>query len=243
MACDASPQVPANTTFTALALSSDHSCALTDNGRAYCWGANEARQSSPPSREKFAAIDTSLEYGCGIRESDGTAVCWGSNYGGRASPPSDQRFTAIGVGQYHVCALRPEGRPRNVGDIANLPMERHPHPMSASLKSEAGEATAVGCERTAKSSAGAEGFPPVATRTLEGERFSTISVGSEQACGIRFDGTGVCLGGYPHRAPRDERFSAVSTDSGHSCGLRLDGTVICWGGGGLRRPTLTTVGS
>ena len=63
----------------------------------------------------------------------------------------------------------------------------------------------------------------------ENERFTMISIGSEQACGVRVDGSVLCWGDRARDIPSNYRFSSVSTYSGHTCGLLLDGSIACWG--------------
>ena len=60
-----------------------------------------------------------------------------------------------------------------------------------------------------------------------------ISIGSEQACGVRFNNTVLCWGKHADRSTQPEGLllSSVSTDSSNTCGLRLDRTAVCWGWG------------
>lgn len=98
--CDAGPTVyPCSTvpapvtgglTFTALAVSSGHSCALTATGAAYCWGFNgfgalgdntQGDRYAPVQVAgglAFAALTVGGAHTCGLT-TDGTAYCWGMN--------------------------------------------------------------------------------------------------------------------------------------------------------------------
>lgn len=161
---------PLNETFTALALSYGHSCALAGDGKEYCWGDNDVGQASPPTGEKFSSIDTSQGHSCGLRKSDGLAVCWGSDYGWRASPPPDQPFTAIGVGQTHVCALRPDGTAECWGnDIYDEGLHRHRR-TNVSQLSAVEMATVAVCAQTVRSRAGAKSPCMALTRVRRARR-------------------------------------------------------------------------
>ena len=76
--------------FVAVSAGAGHTCALSDTGRAYCWGGNATgtlgtgdtalRRSPTPVEASFAfsRIAAGFLHTCGIR-SDGAAFCWGIN--------------------------------------------------------------------------------------------------------------------------------------------------------------------
>jgi len=75
-------------TFTAVAAGSGHACALTPDGRAYCWGDNAFGQLGTSSTDqsmtpaevagdlRFASLTAGDRHTCGIA-TDGQAYCWG----------------------------------------------------------------------------------------------------------------------------------------------------------------------
>lgn len=107
-----------------------HTCGVTTDSLAYCWGANSYGQlgdgttngRATPTRVagglKFTHISAGGHYTCGLL-ANGEAYCWGSIYaadrvGEPASPnptrmtaPASVTFTAIAVGANHACALTP----------------------------------------------------------------------------------------------------------------------------------------
>ena len=60
--------------------------------------------------------------------------------------------------------------------------------------------------------------------------FVSVSSGSNNACGLRADGTIVCQGKseYGNLSP-EEHLTSISISDTHICGLRDDGIAVCWG--------------
>jgi alpha-tubulin suppressor-like RCC1 family protein len=109
----------------------EHSCGLSAEGRAYCWGANDAGQlgdgstasSSKPvavtGGHEFLALTAGDQYTCGLRL-DHSIVCWGANESGQlgngttssSSVPvevaSDVSFDVIAAGGTHSCGISSE---------------------------------------------------------------------------------------------------------------------------------------
>jgi alpha-tubulin suppressor-like RCC1 family protein len=128
-----------------LALGSDHSCALRDDGRVLCWGStlrgklgnsNNAATDTPDPEPTL--IDNSAlgivqqvavgtDHSCALRE-DGRVLCWGGNSRGQlgnsvnigtVTPNPAPTLVDNGelgtvrrlaIGDFHSCALRDDGR-------------------------------------------------------------------------------------------------------------------------------------
>lgn len=60
--------------------------------------------------------------------------------------------------------------------------------------------------------------------------FTSVSVGSDCACGVRVDKTIACwvVGGYGTCEPPSGTFSAISLGFSASCGVETLGTISCW---------------
>jgi alpha-tubulin suppressor-like RCC1 family protein len=118
-------------TFATLSAGDAHTCGLTTNGVAYCWGWNFDGQlgtgsAGAPSgtpvivapRLSFLAIASGHSHTCAV-EGSGVAYCWGQNLSGRlgtgtttaAIVPTPGRvvgelvFTRVTAGEARTCAV------------------------------------------------------------------------------------------------------------------------------------------
>jgi len=59
----------------------------------------------------------------------------------------------------------------------------------------------------------------------------SVSVGGNQSCGIKEDGTLLCWGGQyeDELCPPEEQFSQVSVGAEYACGVTTDHRALCWG--------------
>ena len=224
----------------------DHSCAVTTDGSAYCWGRNDFGQlgngttiSTPtPARVapglnlRFAAIAAGYGFTCGVA-TDGQGLCWGRNELGqlgdgttteRTLPTAiavgaDLRFTSIAAGAGFACSLTTDGRTFCWGrnEFGNL-----------------GDGTS------------APRRVPAEVAPALGLRFNSITLGQYHACGVAADGRAYCWGrndygqlgdaSFDHRSRPVSlgsgpglRFRMVSAGGGHSCGVATDERAYCWG--------------
>lgn len=115
-------------TFTSISAGSDHTCGLTANLEAYCWGIGTDSQLGNGTRDNrseptlvsgnllFEAIDAGGTHTCGV-VLDGEVYCWGLGVNGQLGVPGVGRtdvpllvsgglfFQSISVGGSHTCAI------------------------------------------------------------------------------------------------------------------------------------------
>ncbi len=126
---------------SAIAAGSRHTCALTDQGAAYCWGRNTygelgnnstGDQNAPVPVSNMTSGVVSIAGGfyhtCGVT-GDGAAKCWGYNNNGQLGDNSTDDspipvqvsgltsgVVAVSTGNYFSCALTKAGGARCWGD-------------------------------------------------------------------------------------------------------------------------------
>ena len=137
--CSRSPvQVSGEHTWESVSVGDFHTCGLTPDDRAFCWGSNRAGELGTPTEELCAWPPNSdqlrscstvpvpvsgsltfqmLEAGnlrsCGV-STQGTVHCWGVLVSGDPTPepvaiPGPVPFRSVSTGSQHACAVGPEG--------------------------------------------------------------------------------------------------------------------------------------
>ncbi len=216
--------------FTAISAGGSHTCGVTLNGAAFCWGSGgegelgigtsaaygHAMPAAVAGGHVFTAVSVTWGYSCGLADG-GTAYCWGSGHGGTevclnglcsttpVAVAGVPRFSVLGVGGWYDCGLTVGG-------------------------------SAYCWWWDGRSS-------PVAVG--EGLTFVALTVGGSHACALTAGGVAYCWGGNfygqlgtgdtvsssltPRAVAGGLRFSALSAGEQHTCALTSSGAVYCWG--------------
>jgi alpha-tubulin suppressor-like RCC1 family protein len=242
--CEGSTLEPVAAPLPVVALSSggDHTCALTVQGIAACWGSGTAGQlgnrrltgSHTPefvdSGVAFRSIGAGQSHTCALA-ADGAAWCWGWNPYFQRGNSSDtatarpvavsggHRFETLSAGSNHTCALKADG-----------------------------SAWCWGYNRYGQLGDGTTTTPGEPVAVLTGVRFSQISAGGHHSCALSMEpGANVYCWGLnavgqvgaggdavmvtsPVPAAGAVHLATVSAGFDHSCGLSADGILYCWGG-------------
>jgi alpha-tubulin suppressor-like RCC1 family protein len=226
-----------------------HTCGVTMDNRAYCWGGNGYGQlgigstldTSRPVAVARGLLLTQVSAGhlhtCGVT-TDGAIYCWGLNDNGQLGNGSlsqrvrpvlvkgGLRFIQVDAGSFHTCAVTTENRAYCWGDNGY---------------------GAVGDGGT-----GADRLTPAAVAGARG--FRRVSAGYNYSCGVTLADKAFCWGdnswgqlGTGTRDPEDGgprhskpeavagglSFRQVAAGDGvHTCGRTTDDRAYCWGFGG-----------
>jgi alpha-tubulin suppressor-like RCC1 family protein len=224
----------------------NHTCGLTKEGAAYCWGEGGVGQlgadpSAPRSRPqpvvgglRFTSLSAGDSHTCGITP-DWNAYCWGYNYIGQLGNGSvDNSFVPIKVagglalqtisaGNVHTCALTLSGNAYCWGaDFGGVLGTGQPGPDGCQFSP---------CALTPQPVAG-------------GLTFTVISAGDTETCGVTSTGQAYCWGqntyGQLGDGTRQTRavptpvygglvFASTTAGRSHVCGLTQSGGTFCWG--------------
>jgi alpha-tubulin suppressor-like RCC1 family protein len=240
--------------FVAVATAHSHTCAVTEDGEAFCWGVDGTRQEADPRRIRcarwlfgapeewcspvpyrvpghlaFRDLDASHRATCGVTDA-GQAMCWGSGL-------------VLGTGS--AVAWSPQPVPAAPGlDVVTV-----------------GLGTSFACALDASRSAycwGRGNLGQLGTGSFEdspapapvggGARFDTIAAGPGLACGLTPAGEAFCWGANrmgelgagwtsdpgeaePVRVAGEHTFASLQVAS-VACALTASGEAYCWGPGG-----------
>ena len=230
-----------------------HTCALTAEGVAYCWGTNTKGQlgdgtlierplPTPVTTElRFASLTSGANHTCGLT-AEGTAYCWGANSEGELGAPTTQDCTTDPA--YPApCSTSPiqvsggvvwDQLSAGYGHTCGLTAAGEMYCWGDNAYGQVGDGTEVG--RAAP------------TPVSGGFTFSQVSTGYLHSCALTVDGQAYCWGSNiygevgdsthtrriePTAVYGDLRFVSISAGGaschGHSCGIATDGTTYCWG--------------
>lgn len=219
-----------------------HSCALTEQGRVFCWGSNASGQLGNGTTEpanvpvevvalgrNVRAIAVGGSHSCAI-DARGRVFCWGSNSEGQLGTGDTSQRTeparvirtgvdvqAITAGLNHTCMLNRFGRALCWGRNAN---------------GQLGDTTTQS-RNTAT---------PV---EVLGRNLQAITAGGEHTCALNRNGRAFCWGsnwaGQVGDGSTDDRvvptrvqglaqnMSAIAGGLYHTCALNGAGRAFCWG--------------
>ena len=248
-------RAPARARFRTVVTGIAHVCALTDSGRAYCWGRNEWGQvgaagqgaKTEPTAVAVTAVFSKLSAGrahtCGVTTT-GELFCWGLGTNNALGPAGTDRCTILVEGRPH----HPQPEP--------TPCARTPRPVRLP---DPTIDVAVGDDHTCALTARHELFcwgwvyniDFAATRPKHiadgGAQLVQIASGSRHVCGLDAGGRAYCWGrnwdGQLGTAAPREGSAALTPVTGapplrrivggddHTCGITEDGRAFCWGSG------------
>jgi len=245
----APPPINPPLVFAALSAGGEHTCGLTADSAAYCWGsgvygqlgsalAGSVRPVPVASGLRFTAISAGGEFTCGI--AGGTAYCWGQNLLGQLGNGSQAAsatpapvaggltFTAIAAGWRHVCGVT---------------VDASAYCWGLNRAGAAGDSSAA--QTCVDESGDTQRCTTVPRRLPGGLSFASLTAGAFlHTCGVTTNGQAYCWGyngsGQLGNGSTTDAFAPLpvaggltfgSLDAGdtHTCGVSTSGAAYCWG--------------
>ena len=228
--------------FQSVAAGGDHTCGITTDNDAYCWGDNWFGQlgtgtyndtSEAPALvtggHKFRSLSLGFDHTCGITLS-GDAYCWGYNgYGqlGNGSisyiVPNPSRTllpaaaASLTLGGIHTCGIATD-------NIAYC--------WGSASRGRIGNGKSSGVYSSPQAVAG-------------GLTYQTLKAGAHHACGVTTGSKAYCWGSNtsgqlgdglesaykttPQPVTGGYSFTKVAAGGAHTCGLTTGRALLCWG--------------
>lgn len=226
-----------------------HSCALTNEGRAYCWGSSVlgalgnggSRANVVTSYDgtrriptavavmggyRFSQIDAGLDSTCGVL-TDGRLACWGNN-----------SFGQLGLGD---TANRNTPTIVALSDVTSVSMGE----ANACAIVSGGTLYCWGKNLGQQLGIGNSQNQTRPARVSSLNKVTAVSLGQNSSCAINASGQLFCWGSnpfgqlglgdtttrsYPTRVTTLENVTKVAVGSAHACALVSSGEVYCFGG-------------
>ena len=180
-----------------------HTCGITVDNKATCWGNNEHGQTDAPNGA-FKAISAGHSHTCGITADD-KIKCWGNNEYGQATAPNGN-FKTISAGGGNTCFITRDG--------TQCPAVAHTCAITTDNQSKCWGHDAAG-------------------QIAASDGVTAISAGRGHTCAIALSGRVKCWGDNSHAqavVPGDTYKSvSVATGGSHACAITTDNRVKCWG--------------
>jgi alpha-tubulin suppressor-like RCC1 family protein len=258
------------TRFSSIAAGGLHTCGLTADGQAWCWGQNGDGQAGLPAEMTGPCgepihgwqcvpsphpLETTLRFDalvaggpdtCGFAR-DGTIYCWGANAAGQLGPATGE--TCDGA----PCSRTPVALPA-VPRLRTLALGSSAHLCGLTAQ---GAAYCWGSNRGGQLGVGTVGGTRTAPSAVTGgRRFKAIAVGGDHTCALDTGGAawcwgrdilpagegGVSLSASPVAIGNSPAFVDLITGGLAACGRTAAGDVSCWGINGYGEMGITPAG-
>ena len=253
--------------FRQLGAGTYHTCGVTMDYRAYCWGGNSTGQLGDGTTtnrltpvpvaggRQFRRVDAGDSHTCGVSYPDNRAYCWGWNRAGQLgvgtnTGPETCTITVIGGTITTPCSTKPVA-------VRGGLLFRHVaagvyHTCGVTTTNQAYCWGANGSGQLGDSTEVVQRLRP--SQVAGGRQFRQVDVGFEHTCGVTTSDRAFCWGNgasgqlgngktyksfWPRLVFGGVYFDRISAGQNHTCGEATDNRAYCWGVDGLGDGTTT----
>jgi len=225
--------------FLQVSAGSSHTCGVTTDYRAWCWGLNggalgdgttadRRRPVAVAGGHRFRTVEAGYRHTCGVSYPDNLAWCWGDSPHGELGDGTQirrlvpvavmggRRFIQVSAGESHSCGLTPGG-----------------------------EGFCWGWNSWGQLGDGTEAVRRVRPVAVAGGRaFRQIDAGSAHTCAVTPTDGAFCWGSgeygqtgngqttrsfWPRAVSGTLAFARVTAGGAHTCGQTTANEAYCWG--------------
>ncbi len=218
------------TRMVSISVADERSCGVWDDGTIDCWGNDSWGSSTLPSGLLLREISVGDYHACGIAV-DGATHCWGELEGRPVLAPSAPLRSVRAEGKQQCGLTMP-------GSIICWGIDATPH-RTITGQFDAFDVGLHGaiCALDGEGRLSCDWDSPHPYALPGGERFTQVSVGETQACGVTVEGAIRCLSGQRYRERERWQqdtfdgvpFLQVEMGTNGGCALRGDLTLACFG--------------
>jgi alpha-tubulin suppressor-like RCC1 family protein len=181
------------------AADGEHACALTAEGRAWCWGSDQYGELGTADSPDSCRILVDLWISCSV---------------GALPVDSQERFSSLALGTYHTCGLTPSGRAHCWGRNDSGQLGDGTTQSRSTPRALTGDLVF-----TALSAAHTHTCGITDTGALFCWGANRWGAMGDPADSIT----------TPRRTAPGHRFQRVATSQNHTCGHTVEGSTFCWG--------------
>ena len=225
--------------FQQVSAGGSHTCGVTPDHHAYCWGSNGIGalgdgttddHSTPVAvagGHQFRQVDAGMDFTCGVTYPDNRVYCWGNNWTGQLGDGTTTphltpeavvgglSFKQVRAGASHTCSITTTNRAYCWG---------------SNSYGQLGDSSKV------------TRLQP--TQVAAGRRFREMDAGGNHTCAVTTTYRAFCWGYgrngalgtgklgvalWPRAVAGGLSFSRVTTGNGHTCGETTGNRAYCWG--------------
>jgi alpha-tubulin suppressor-like RCC1 family protein len=236
-------KLPGELRFAQLSTYGRHTCGITLEGKAYCWGYNgwgslgsgsNAGQSATPMAVSgnltFRSVSAGADHTCGVT-TDNRAYCWGNNDWRQLGTGTTFSGTPVLVSNTLSFAKVNAG----TGSTCGITTAGATYCWGANSIGQAGDGGKISYGNT---------FVSTPQQVVGGQTFQSVTLGNQFACAVTVVGQGYCwgsnnskLGNGPNGVDSSSPvqvaggllFQMISAGYGHACGVTTAQQVYCWG--------------